>query len=144
MQTFDNLAALLLTLLTIALSLPPTKTFGLVLLQTAPAPASSQMRSIRRALKDLNGDRRVLHVGTPALLGHHGWNGSTAETPHPTPQLSRRNSLSTPTGTTTGASPSNSPTLSPRLSFSQSLKAAGLSPVWPKSVFFAYPATPAY
>lgn len=56
--------SLLLTILTAALSWPPTSTFAHILLQTAPPAASVQMKALRGALRDVAGDRRVLGLGT--------------------------------------------------------------------------------
>lgn len=60
LPTVDGLAALTLTILTTALSIPPTKAFGRVLLQTAPPATTTQMRAFTRAIKEIKQDRRVV------------------------------------------------------------------------------------
>lgn len=64
MQRLDSAVSLILTLLTSALAWPPTAAFAQVLLQTAPPAASLQMKDLRRALRDVADDRRVLGLGT--------------------------------------------------------------------------------
>ncbi|ORY35889.1 hypothetical protein BCR39DRAFT_592170 [Naematelia encephala] len=59
----DSTLSLVLTLLTISLSYPPARAFGLVLLQTAPPASQSQMASLQRVLKEIREDRRVLGIG---------------------------------------------------------------------------------
>ena len=56
----DGLAALTLTILTTALSIPPTKAFGRVLLQTEAPATTTQMRAFTRAIKEIKQDRRVV------------------------------------------------------------------------------------
>lgn len=63
MHTLDSSLSLLLTVLTTALSYPPTLAFGHILLQTAPPASQTQMQSLRWALKDVQDDRRILGLG---------------------------------------------------------------------------------
>ncbi|KAK1922885.1 hypothetical protein DB88DRAFT_541095 [Papiliotrema laurentii] len=63
-DAFDSALSLLLTVVTSALAYPPTLAFGHVLLQTAPQASAAQMVSLRKALKDVGADPRVLGVGT--------------------------------------------------------------------------------
>lgn len=109
-HTLDSSLSLLLTILTIALSYPSTLAFGHVLLQTAPPASSSQMKSLRRSIKDISSDNRVLGVGTLRC-----WSiGATTPLPDYTP--------STPTfGLYSGTnSPAPSVPSSPRTPFSPS------------------------
>ena len=64
LHSLDSALSLLLTVLTSALAYPPTLAFGHVLLQTAPPATNSQIKLLRRAMKDVTGDSRVLGVGT--------------------------------------------------------------------------------
>lgn len=60
----DSVASLVLTFLTGSLAYAPAVAFAHVLLQTAPPASSSQMKALRRALRDVAEDRRVLGLGT--------------------------------------------------------------------------------
>ena len=64
LQSLDSSLSLILTILVCALTYPSTLAFGHVLLQTAPAPSSQQMTSLRKSVRDVEGDRRVLGMGT--------------------------------------------------------------------------------
>lgn len=64
LKAFDAAMSLGMTLLTGALAYPPTVAFGHVLLQTAPPATTLQMKSLRRALRQVADDRRVLGLGT--------------------------------------------------------------------------------
>ena len=64
LTSLDSALSLLLTVLTAALSYPPTLAFGHVLLQTAPPPSAPQMKQLKKVIKDVNADQRVLGVGT--------------------------------------------------------------------------------
>ncbi|WRT70500.1 uncharacterized protein IL334_007498 [Kwoniella shivajii] len=64
LHSLDSFISLILTILTCALSYPPTVAFAHVLLQTAPASTQTQMTSLRKAIKDIKDDRRVLGLGT--------------------------------------------------------------------------------
>ena len=89
-----------MTVLTVALSYPLTIAFGHVLLQTAPPTSSNQMRALRRCLKDVEEDRRVLGLGTLRC-----WTIGAGVAPpqtenkwsFTTPSHSRNNSATTPT-----------------------------------------------
>ncbi|KAL7422453.1 hypothetical protein Q5752_003101 [Cryptotrichosporon argae] len=130
LHAFDSASSLGLTALALALSLPPTQAFALVLVQTAPAPAHPQMRALRRAMRDVADDRRVLGLGTmrcwqvapakadapsPALLGSgnpYAHASALDKSPAPSAPMSRRPS-------STRSSPSPRPpalALSPRAS----------------------------
>lgn len=107
--SLDSALSLLLTVLTSALAYPPTLAFGHVLLQTAPPASTSQMKLIRRALKDVGSDSRVLGVGTVRC-----WSIGAAtplEDPQPYTSTSAPNSApSSPRTPQLGLSPSVSPT----------------------------------
>lgn len=63
LHTLDSSLSLLLTILAASLAYPTTKTFAGVLLQTAPTPTRPELLNLRRAIKDLKDDRRVLGIG---------------------------------------------------------------------------------
>ncbi|CAK9785843.1 hypothetical protein CC85DRAFT_287658 [Cutaneotrichosporon oleaginosum] len=64
LSSLDAIASLVLAFLTASLAHPPAVAFAHVLLQTAPPASSSQMKALRRALRDVADDRRVLGLGT--------------------------------------------------------------------------------
>ncbi|GMK54893.1 hypothetical protein CspeluHIS016_0114790 [Cutaneotrichosporon spelunceum] len=64
LNSIDAMASLVLTFLTGSLAYAPAVAFANVLLQTAPSASSSQMKALRRALRDVADDRRVLGLGT--------------------------------------------------------------------------------
>ncbi|BEJ11492.1 hypothetical protein CspHIS471_0109140 [Cutaneotrichosporon sp. HIS471] len=64
LHSLDAVASLVLTFLTGSLAYAPAVAFAHVLLQTAPPASSSQMKALRRALRDVADDRRVLGLGT--------------------------------------------------------------------------------
>ena len=64
LHSLDSTMSFILTLLTIALAYPTVLAFGHVLLQSAPPSSSTQMVQLRRALKEISADQRVLGTGT--------------------------------------------------------------------------------
>lgn len=64
LTSLDAVSSLVLTFLTGTLAYAPAVAFAHVLLQTAPPASSSQMKALRRALRDVADDRRVLGLGT--------------------------------------------------------------------------------
>lgn len=105
LHSLDALISLLLTLFTSSLSYPPTIFFAHILLQTAPPSSTPQMIGLKRALREIKGDRRVLGLGTvrcwAVSVGKGGWNefenhgqsnasrqGSIASSPVVTPRAS--------------------------------------------------------
>ncbi|KAK8850348.1 hypothetical protein IAR55_004266 [Kwoniella newhampshirensis] len=64
LHSLDALISLNLTILTTALSYPSTVAFAHILLQTAPPPSQTQMTNLRKALKEVKEDRRVIGLGT--------------------------------------------------------------------------------
>ncbi|WWC65415.1 uncharacterized protein I303_108033 [Kwoniella dejecticola CBS 10117] len=98
LHSLDSFISLILTILTCALSYPPTVAFAHVLLQTAPPASQSQMSSLRKALKEIKEDRRVVGLGTMRTWTITAGKGSFEEKYPPTPSHSRANSLaSSPT-----------------------------------------------
>jgi hypothetical protein len=79
LHILDSSLSLLLTLATSALAYPTTRSFAMVLLQTAPPPTSSQMLSLRQSLRSISDDRRILGIGSTRV-----WMISSASTPEPT------------------------------------------------------------
>ncbi|KAL0253517.1 hypothetical protein I308_100889 [Cryptococcus tetragattii IND107] len=103
LHSLDALISLLLTLFTSTLSYPPTIFFAHILLQTAPPSSTPQMIGLKRALREIKDDRRVLGLGTvrcwAVSVGKGGWNefenhgqsstsrqGSIASSPAVTPR----------------------------------------------------------
>ncbi|UOH79792.1 hypothetical protein LQV05_000803 [Cryptococcus neoformans] len=78
LHSLDALISLLLTLFTSSLSYPPTIFFAHILLQTAPPSSTPQMIGLKRALREIKEDRRVLGLGTvrcwAVSVGKGGWN----------------------------------------------------------------------
>lgn len=105
--SLDSALSLLLTVLTSALAYPPTLAFGHVLLQTAPPASAPQMGLLKRALKDIGSDHRVLGVGTVRC-----WSiGAAAPSPEPRRHItSAPNSVPSSPRTQFTFSPSASPT----------------------------------
>ena len=110
LHALDSALSLLLTVLTASLSHPPTLAYAQVLLQTAPASSHPQMRSLRRTLKEITFDHRVLGLGTlrcwcinPSLVHADPIVPSSTHTPCGSIQ-------SSPEMTGAGYSPSTSPT----------------------------------
>jgi hypothetical protein len=64
LHILDSSLSLLLTLATSALAYPTTRSFAMVLLQTAPPPSSAQMQSLRQSLRSISDDRRILGIGS--------------------------------------------------------------------------------
>lgn len=89
------MASLGLTILTGALAYPPTLAFGHVLLQTAPPASTLQMKALRKALRDVADDSRILGLGTLRVWAiDAGKVGPDANVPASAP-TSRRPSIST-------------------------------------------------
>ncbi|OWZ58188.1 hypothetical protein C368_01363 [Cryptococcus neoformans 125.91] len=78
LHSLDALISLLLTLFTSSLSYPPTIFFAHILLQTAPPSSTPQMIGLKRALREIKEDRRVLGLGIvrcwAVSVGKGGWN----------------------------------------------------------------------
>ncbi|WWC92103.1 uncharacterized protein L201_007057 [Kwoniella dendrophila CBS 6074] len=94
LHSLDSFISLVLTILTCALSYPPTVAFAHVLLQTAPPASQNQMLSLRKALKEIKADRRVLGLGTMRCWTITAGKGSFEERYPATPLHSRAGSLS--------------------------------------------------
>ncbi|OCF34448.1 hypothetical protein I316_03962 [Kwoniella heveanensis BCC8398] len=94
LHSLDSFISLVLTILTSALSYPPTVAFAHVLLQTAPPAYQSQMLSLRRALKEIKEDRRIVGLGTMRCWTITAGKGSYEERYPSTPNASRNNSVS--------------------------------------------------
>ncbi|WVQ63104.1 uncharacterized protein L199_001255 [Kwoniella botswanensis] len=93
LHSLDSFISLILTILTCALSYPPTVAFAHVLLQTAPSPSQTQMISLRKALKEIKEDRRVLGLGTMRCWTITAGKGSYEDRYPPSPSHSRPGSL---------------------------------------------------
>ncbi|WWC72408.1 uncharacterized protein I206_106370 [Kwoniella pini CBS 10737] len=93
LHSLDSFISLILTILTCALSYPPTIAFAHVLLQTAPSASQTQMLSLRKALKEIKEDRRVIGLGTMRVWAITAGKGSFEDRYPPTPSHSQTNSL---------------------------------------------------
>lgn len=107
--SLDSALSLLLTVLTSALAYPPTLAFGHVLLQTAPPASAPQMKLIRRALKDVGADTRVLGVDTVRCWSI-GATTAQEDSQHYTSTSAPNSAPSSPRTPQFGFSPTVSPT----------------------------------
>ncbi|ODN86110.1 hypothetical protein L198_07403 [Cryptococcus wingfieldii CBS 7118] len=104
LHSVDALISLLLTIFTSALAYPTTSFFGHILLQTAPPSSTPQMSGLKKALREVKEDRRVLGLGIvrcwAVSVGKGGWDdydqqgpGSKAGSSISSPVVSPRGSM---------------------------------------------------